>query len=726
MYINERYEIIEFLGSGGNASVYKALDKTNNVEVAIKILNKNIKANSEKYIRFKDEIKIVFEKQNYIDGIIKIYEYHTPDEFKKDKLSYYTMPLATPINEVYKKLSFDEKINHILELAIVLNQLHAEKIFHRDIKPKNLYIYNEKACLADFGLVEYPNKIDITKKGDIIGAKSTMAPEMKTNSHDADLQKADVYSFAKTMWMLLTDNEDFCFDGEYDELHNIIGLKKWYGNEHLVELNKIISECTKIDPDLRLTSSDLVLKLKEYINIKSDFNKSNMSEWEYAQNVIFGKCSRPHYTEWVKLDDIIDILNILSSMPSLNHTFLPCGGGLDLLHASYAMESGFIDLNFLNSSFIAKPKVLIFQDIQSDYKWSYFRLTFDDVKPIEEINEYSDGREMLTLLPDGSYINWLNGNYGHDLLTEEKLPSGYKIVFRYYSGKICIFAKSSLFNTNTDSYDKRFDKLSNDDFKKEILCYKNKFDCEKDKNIYVHKKPIEREDILFEDDYLDEKKVLSLKIDNIDRYKYIDDTVKYFLAIRINDYNSYIYILNQNGTFTKYEYEEYEFLFTKYSDKYNAYSLTGDTIKILELSSFIEKELGEYGYFFDVEMKRMKRPTNIFTKKDVEVTLREGDDSKNNYLVVDVNGNVKLIDSYGNSILLQLQAVHNDGYDARNNYVGKYCDLSNISQEYQSLLKGFLNHLIRDSNINADLLYDFEDEDKLIELIKSEIQKYNN
>lgn len=74
---------------------------------------------------------------------------------------------------------------------------------------------NDQFFLADFGLVDDPDKADITSTGEQIGAKRTIAPEMKWSSQRADGKPADVYSLAKTLWILLTGRRD-SFEGQYD------------------------------------------------------------------------------------------------------------------------------------------------------------------------------------------------------------------------------------------------------------------------------------------------------------------------------------------------------------------------------------------------------------------------------------------------------------------------------------------------------------------------------
>ena len=167
---------------------------------------------------------------------------------RRHKKFWYAMPLAVPLKDKLKDLgSLEEKVNCILEVAETLILLHEKDIVHRDIKPQNIYFYNGKYCLGDFGLVDYPAKKDLTLLQEPVGPKATMAPEMRYNAKEADGKKADVYSLAKTLWIVLTGME-YGFEGRYDEDDAIIGLRndKRYKKEHLVELEEILKTGNRI------------------------------------------------------------------------------------------------------------------------------------------------------------------------------------------------------------------------------------------------------------------------------------------------------------------------------------------------------------------------------------------------------------------------------------------------------------------------------------------------
>ena len=202
-----RFEKIDDLGEGGNAHVYLVKDKRHGSELALKeLIQKNVK---EKQQRFINEITIANSITNSIPGFIPI--------LTASKTEYwYIMPVALPITEYILHSTAVEIASGVIQLAETLEKLHELNFCHRDIKPDNIYFFDKRFCLGDLGLVNFPkSENDLTKSDRPLGAIFTIAPEMKRNPKKADGKKADVFSLAKTLWMLLTENTKG-FDGVYD------------------------------------------------------------------------------------------------------------------------------------------------------------------------------------------------------------------------------------------------------------------------------------------------------------------------------------------------------------------------------------------------------------------------------------------------------------------------------------------------------------------------------
>ncbi len=133
------------------------------------------------------------------------------------------MPVSQPLEKYLEGKYFEDVVLVIIDVAKTLLELHQRNISHRDIKPENLLFKDSKAYIGDFGLVDYPDKVPLTSSGDAIGAKWTMAPEMRRLGSKADGKPADVYSLAKTLWILITRNRKG-FDGQY-HANSVNGLR---------------------------------------------------------------------------------------------------------------------------------------------------------------------------------------------------------------------------------------------------------------------------------------------------------------------------------------------------------------------------------------------------------------------------------------------------------------------------------------------------------------------
>jgi len=197
-----------------------------------------------------------------------------------------------------------------------------------------------------------------------------------------------------------------------------------------------------------------------------DFITKNNNDWKQIHKEIFG-IAIPNHFEWTNIDDIIKVLNIIGSFPNSNHMFFPDGGGLDLQGASNSKEKNAIEL-LTGISYIVKPKKLVFEHIDNDFEWNYFRLETGDLKATGVYESYSDDfqQEELVELSPNHYIKrhyWDVGIYN-----DEPLPTTARLIVRFFKGSFVIFKKSSIYNANSGTYDGRHEKLGEEGFKKHI------------------------------------------------------------------------------------------------------------------------------------------------------------------------------------------------------------------------------------------------------------------
>ena len=195
------FEVLERIGGGGNADVYRATDGER--DVAIKLLRTR-QVDSEPYARFRREIAILGALGER-PGILPLLDHHLPERLTSGQRAWLAMPIAARIDHALVDAELAEIVAAIAAIAETLAALQANPgLAHRDLKPQNLYVYGDGFAVGDFGLVSYPDAERLTAPGKVIGPANFVAYEMMENPLSADPAPADVYSLAKTLWVLVT------------------------------------------------------------------------------------------------------------------------------------------------------------------------------------------------------------------------------------------------------------------------------------------------------------------------------------------------------------------------------------------------------------------------------------------------------------------------------------------------------------------------------------------
>lgn len=453
-----KWTLISMIGEGGNGSVWKAChNKEKSQVVAIKILKKN---NYVNYLRFKDEIQVLKNNEN-ITGLLKIIDADLP-EFDKSRKPWFAMPLGIALKENFKNPSVEQVVQLIIEVAKTLSELHNRGISHRDIKPANIIFVNEKVTLSDFGLVDYPNKKDVTEKYRDLGAKWTIAPEMRRDPANADGKPADVYSLAKTFWILLT-KEAKGFEGQYTPTSSI-SLGKFKSPFYTTPLDKLLQESTDHLPSERPTINQFLSSLLEWQVINEDFEKKSKLQWFDMLQHLYNSELPPITGIWQKKEDIIEILNYIGKHDQLNHTLFPDGGGLDLIASKESWEEGCIEINYECITYILLPKALILENFQGNSMWNYFWLETQKIELLTK--KESVGREELTEIEPGKYVE--RECYDYDEFNGDPLPQNSRVVIRNSEGTFLICLKVGPYNQESSTYDGRHNKVTREQFRKYI------------------------------------------------------------------------------------------------------------------------------------------------------------------------------------------------------------------------------------------------------------------
>ena len=207
--VKERYEILEILGEGGMAFVYKARDTQLERFVAIKTLKPNY-VNQETFVdRFKREAKTAANLNH--PNIVQIFDWGIEEE-PYFVMEYIEGNTLTSIVAKNRTISLSDILFIGAQVSSGLHAAHQKGLVHRDIKPGNIMITPDgKVKVTDFGIVSLQNEeSDITKTGSILGTASYISPE-QAQGKPVSIE-SDLYSLGTVLYELIAGKAPFSGD----------------------------------------------------------------------------------------------------------------------------------------------------------------------------------------------------------------------------------------------------------------------------------------------------------------------------------------------------------------------------------------------------------------------------------------------------------------------------------------------------------------------------------
>lgn len=273
-----RFKVTDCEGKhGGNGGVYEVelIGKKLPYPVVVKFFeyNKNPHEREKRYQRFLEEIKVVREQLNGIDGIMEILDADCPAHVPgQGEQAWYMMRKAEEY-PICRKRKLGYKLKDMLRLAHILDILHDKGYAHRDIKPENLLILDGKLCLSDFGLVWTEDRPErLTDAQDRVGPYLILPPELEHVDVEAniDFYPSDVYLFAKVLWMAIKE-DSFGFRGQYKRSNRQVYLQKsLYEVKTLEPVHRLIEQATYYEIEKRISIKECIAYLEQQIAILED------------------------------------------------------------------------------------------------------------------------------------------------------------------------------------------------------------------------------------------------------------------------------------------------------------------------------------------------------------------------------------------------------------------------------------------------------------------------
>ncbi|MDU5723422.1 MAG: serine/threonine-protein kinase [Clostridium butyricum] len=328
------------------------------------------------------------------------------------------MPKAIPYKDIILNHNLDIKVKMdiIRNVALILNKIHEKGYAHRDIKLDNLLFYNEKFVFSDFGLVSNTDYEQITKINESIGPWNSIAPEMKRHAYEVkDARPADVYSFAKIIWIILTEDEK-CFHGQYEK-DKSFGLKHSDFNiESLECIHELLKKSTDDDMYNRPNIEEVISLIDKWIDIISDKNKIRDEKRQiYRENI--RKRYIPNDEIYKDLNKILDIIKDIFKLYSIN------GINFGEIYPRTFIKSKIvncIEINDGKNTFIIKQVKLVVKN--NDLNNFTYILETEDIedKDFEKIDDEYIKNENMSFIDDFLGRSFNIGNTKKIILLGEK------------------------------------------------------------------------------------------------------------------------------------------------------------------------------------------------------------------------------------------------------------------------------------------------------------------
>ncbi len=207
--IDDRYKIINTLGEGGMAVVYKAHDLITDKDVAIKMMKPETAANKTNFSRFEREARAAASlNQQNIVKVVNVGSYQGLPYMVNEFINGQTL---RQVLDVRGKFSFLEACDIMYQLCSAVMYAHQHGVIHRDIKPQNIYLTNDGTIkLGDFGIATFQNASHVTRSEVVIGSVHYMAPEISQGNPASE--RSDIYSMGITFFELITGRVPFDSD----------------------------------------------------------------------------------------------------------------------------------------------------------------------------------------------------------------------------------------------------------------------------------------------------------------------------------------------------------------------------------------------------------------------------------------------------------------------------------------------------------------------------------
>ncbi len=400
MLLGDRYELLEKVGEGGMAIVYKARDRKLNRFVAVKVLKDSFKENEEIIRKFKKEAQAIATLSD--PNIVNVLDVGNQDDMNYIVMEFIEGKTLKKIIQERGHLPNEVAIRIAIKVASALACAHKNNIVHRDIKPHNILVTAEGVVkVTDFGIAKSMDSSTLAHTNTIMGSAHYFSPE-QAKGHTIS-PKSDIYSLGVVMYEMLTGKVPFT--GETAVSIAIKHLQEPPIPPHELRpdipaiVEAIVLKAMDKNPDNRFSSTEMIKEIEQAK--RKPFAKVNVptedpfatrvltsEEIEQLQNIEPKKTTvTPNYSQPVYQENKVEPQR--KSKNSFNKTFIM--GLVFILVLGFGVGAFLSYGDFWSSKTVEVPNVVGMSQAQAEetLKAENLRVevaeTFDESVPVGKV-----------------------------------------------------------------------------------------------------------------------------------------------------------------------------------------------------------------------------------------------------------------------------------------------------------------------------------------------------
>lgn len=278
--LNNRYELLEKIGEGGTAVVYKAKCHLLNRFVAVKVLKDELANDKEFVEKFKREASAAASLS--CNNIVNTYDVGTENNINYIVLEYINGKTLKQIINEEGKLNWKKAVDISKQIASALDCAHKNNIVHRDIKPHNILVTEDGIVkVADFGIAKASDSVTITNSNKIMGSAHYLSPEQAKGMRVDG--RTDIYSLGIVIYEMITGKVPYDAESPVSvalkHIQDPVIPPRDINPNIPVNLNNLVLKCMEKNPEARYENAKkLIDDLNNISNGLNNFDNNSLKD----------------------------------------------------------------------------------------------------------------------------------------------------------------------------------------------------------------------------------------------------------------------------------------------------------------------------------------------------------------------------------------------------------------------------------------------------------------